>query len=53
MLCNWPGRTEGAYLAAMAKILAFLGGKVVVVGEELEVLADEFGTLEEVRRNEV
>ena len=33
-------RTNGAYLAAMAWILAWLGGKFEVLGEELEVLAD-------------
>ena len=53
MACNWAGKTRGAYLPAMAKILAWLGGKFVVFGDEAEVLADELGTLEDVLGNEV
>ena len=46
-------RTNGEYLAAMAKILVGLGGKLVVLGDEVEVLADEVGTLEDVLVNDV
>ena len=40
MSCNYPGRTRGAYLAAIAWILAWLGGRLEVLGAELEVLAN-------------
>ena len=43
MLWICPRRTRGAYLAAIAWILAWLGGKVEVLGAELEVVADEIG----------
>lgn len=38
--CNYPGKTKGTYLAAMAWILAWLEGKLELLGAELEVLAD-------------
>ena len=53
MLCNYPGRTKGAYLVVIANILAWLGGKCVVLSDEVEVLADEVGTLEDVPGNVV
>ena len=40
MSCNYPGRTRGAYLAAIAWILAWLGGRLEVLVAELVVLAD-------------
>ena len=40
MTCRGACRTNGAYLVAMAWILAWLGGKFEVLGEELELLAD-------------
>ena len=40
MSCDCAGRTKGAYLATMAWILAWLGGKFEVLCEELEVLAN-------------
>ena len=45
MLCNCAGRTKGAYLEAMAWILAWLGDKFELLGEELEVLANVFKSL--------
>ena len=46
MSCKCAGRTKGAYLAAMAWILAWLGGKLELLGEELEVLANVVKELE-------
>ena len=40
MSCNCPGRTKGSYLEAMAWILAWLGGKLEVLGEEPKVLVN-------------
>ena len=40
MSCSYLGRIKGAYLVAMAWILAWLGGKLEVLGAELEVVAD-------------
>ena len=45
MLCNCASRTNGAYLATMAWILAWVGGKFEVLGEELEVFVDVVKTL--------
>ena len=40
MSCRCVGRTKGAYLVAMAWILAWRGGKLEVLGEELKVSTD-------------
>ena len=40
MSCNWSGRNRGAYLVAIAWILAWLGGRLEFLRAELVVLAD-------------
>jgi len=48
MACTWAGKVKGVYLATMAKILAWLGGKMVVLEDELEGLTYELEVLENV-----
>ena len=40
MSCSYAGRTRGAYLEAIAWILAWLGGRLEVLGAKLVVLTD-------------
>ena len=46
MACSWAGETKGAYLYAMAKTLVWLGGKVVVLGGEPEMVVDKLDELD-------
>ena len=50
MAWTWAGKVKGAYLVAMAKILAWLGGKVVVLDNELEGLTDELEVFGDVNK---
>ena len=45
MACKGACKTKGAYLAAMAKTLAWLGGKVEVIEDELGTFEDKIKTL--------
>lgn len=41
------GKTKGAYRSVMAEILVWLGGKVVVLEEGLEMDGDELDEVDE------